>query len=129
MTSGPYWAALIWETRCYAGSTPGDRGRGFWDATETESACGRSPIFSSVIIWRACCSLVGSSRSAAPYSVWCRVLLQWRSDDVLHLCGVPVVQLRDYIVEFSSLNADGHEGELSLSLSKPHGWPLGPKRW
>jgi hypothetical protein len=52
-----------------------------------------------------------------------------RSDDVLHLCGLPVLELRDDMVKFCSLIADASEWELSLSLSEPHGWPLGPERW
>jgi hypothetical protein len=34
----------------------------------------------------------------------------WRkSDDVLHLCGIPVMELTDNTVKFSSLVADARE--------------------
>jgi hypothetical protein len=52
-----------------------------------------------------------------------------RRDDVLHLCGIPVVKLRDNMVKCSPLIADARERELSFSLSEPQGWPLGPEWW
>lgn len=47
-------------------------------------------------------------------------LLQRRSDDVLHPCGVPMVHLRDYVVKFSCLIADTSEREPSISFSEAH---------
>jgi hypothetical protein len=59
--------------------------------------------------------------------VW--VLLGRRGDDVLHLCGISLVQLRYDIVKFCPLTADAGQLELRLGLGEPHGWLLGPERW
>jgi hypothetical protein len=58
--------------------------------------------------------------------VW--VLLGRRGDDVLHLCGVSLVQPRFHIMEFCPLTADAGHRELRLSLGEQHGWSLGPER-
>jgi hypothetical protein len=55
------------------------------------------------------------------------VLAEEGGDDVVHLCCVPVVQLR-YIVELGCFNADAGQREMSLSLGEPYVWPLGPER-
>jgi hypothetical protein len=49
----------------------------------------------------------------------------WRGDDVLHLCGVLVVQLQDHMAELDVLAANTGQGELCLSLGEPHSWLLG----
>jgi hypothetical protein len=56
------------------------------------------------------------------------VLLQWRDDDVIHLCGISVVQLRYSLIEFYSLVADaGHPcGSPKLRLSSL--WPASAMR-
>jgi hypothetical protein len=56
------------------------------------------------------------------------VMLGWGGDYVLYLCGVPVVQLKDNMIEFGSLIADAGQRELSLGLGEPQGWPIGPER-
>jgi hypothetical protein len=57
-----------------------------------------------------------------------RVFFWWGGDNVLHLRGIPVVQLPDDVLKFSSLTVDAGQGELRLGLGEPHGWPLGPER-
>jgi hypothetical protein len=56
------------------------------------------------------------------------IRLRRRGDDVLHLCGLPVAQLGDDVVELRSFVADACQSELCLHLGEPHGWPLSPER-
>jgi hypothetical protein len=56
-----------------------------------------------------------------------KVSLRQRCDDILYFQCVPVVQLRDHIVELCFLTADVGQGKLCLSLGKPHSWSLGPE--
>jgi hypothetical protein len=50
-----------------------------------------------------------------------RVTFGRRDDDILDLCGILVVQLRDDVEEFSHFAADAGQGELDLGLGEPHG--------
>jgi lipoate-protein ligase A len=56
-----------------------------------------------------------------------RVSFGRRGDYILYICGIPMVQLRDYVAELGLLAVDADLGKLRLVLGEPHGWPLGPE--
>jgi hypothetical protein len=76
------------------------------------------------------CSFEGASRftsSVLLFSVG--VNLRWEGDDILNLCCVLLVQLRDHVIKFHSLIANTSQIELRFCLCELHGWPFCPKWW